>query len=62
MFKMSIRNKLMVLLLTVTVIPITTSIIITNIYIKNSVTDESIRENMNLLSLGKSNIMNYMHY
>ncbi|HTG71605.1 MAG TPA: HAMP domain-containing protein, partial [Candidatus Udaeobacter sp.] len=60
MFKMSIRNKLMVLLLTVTIIPITTSIIITNVYIKNSVTDESIRENMNLLSLGKGNIMNYM--
>ncbi|MGM0883488.1 MAG: cache domain-containing sensor histidine kinase [Bacillota bacterium] len=60
MFKTSIRNKLMVLLLTVTVIPIITSIIITNLYTKTSVTDESIRENMNLLSLGKSNMMNYM--
>lgn len=61
MFRTSIRNKLMGLLMAATVIPIATSIVFSYSYTKNSVTKESIRENANLLALGKSNVLNYMN-
>lgn len=60
MFETSIRRKLMLLLLAVTVIPITISMLLSNNYIKNKVTEKSILENQNLLSLGKNNIISYM--
>ncbi|WP_238327532.1 cache domain-containing sensor histidine kinase [Paenibacillus gorillae] len=60
MFATSIRRKLMALLLAVTVIPITISMIISNFYIKNQVTEQAIHENQKLLSLGKNNISGYM--
>jgi two-component system sensor histidine kinase YesM len=60
MFKTSIRNKLMGLLFAATIIPIATSIIISYVYTKSSVTEETIRRNSSLLALGKSNIENYM--
>lgn len=60
MFKTSIRNKLMGLLLAATIIPIATSIFMSYVYTKKTVTEESIGRNLNLISLGKSNIENYM--
>lgn len=50
----------MALLLAVTVIPITISMIVSNYYIKNQVTEQAIYENQKLLSLGKNNIGSYM--
>ncbi|MUT66940.1 sensor histidine kinase [Paenibacillus sp. NEAU-GSW1] len=50
----------MALLLAVTVIPITISMILSNHYIKNQVTEQAIHENQKLLSLGKNNISRYM--
>ncbi|GIQ68902.1 sensor histidine kinase [Xylanibacillus composti] len=59
MFRTSIRKKLMALLLAATIIPIATSMLVSDWYIKRSVTQKSISENANLLSLGTSNILNY---
>ncbi|ACT00679.1 cache domain-containing sensor histidine kinase [Paenibacillus sp. JDR-2] len=59
-FATSINRKLMALLLAVTIIPITVSMIISNYYIKDKVTQQSIHENQNLLALGKNNILGYM--
>ncbi|MEX2462503.1 MAG: sensor histidine kinase [Paenibacillaceae bacterium] len=60
MFKTSIRNKLMGLLFVATIVPIVTSMVISYLYTKSSVTEETIRRNSSLLALGKSNIENYM--
>lgn len=60
MFRTSIRNKLMGLLLAATIIPIVTSIVFSYWYTKDSVTEESLRENANLLALGKNNVQSYM--
>lgn len=59
MFRTSIRKKLMALLLAATIIPIATSMLVSDWYIKRTVTQKSISENANLLSLGTSNILNY---
>ncbi|WP_100406312.1 sensor histidine kinase [Bacillus solitudinis] len=56
MIKKSIRNKLIVLLLLITVIPFGSSIVITYIYTKDSLNDKAIQENLNLLYQGKVNI------
>ncbi|MFF2481496.1 sensor histidine kinase [Paenibacillus sp. NPDC058071] len=61
MFASSIRKKLTALLLAVTVIPIIISMLISNNYIKNKVTEQSIHENQKLLSLGKNNVISYMN-
>ncbi|MFX3633888.1 MAG: sensor histidine kinase [Candidatus Pristimantibacillus sp.] len=60
MFQKSIRGKLMTLLLAVTIIPIIISMIISNNYIKNKVTEQSTYENQKLLSLGKNSLSSYM--
>ncbi|WP_332696043.1 sensor histidine kinase [Halalkalibacter lacteus] len=60
MFKRSIRNKLIVLLLLITIIPFGSSIIVTYLYTKESLKDQSIQENVNLLYQGKVNIDNYL--
>lgn len=59
--KKSIRAKLTVLLLAATIIPMALSMIISDFYIKNQVTDKSILENRSLLQVGKNNILNYMN-
>jgi two-component system sensor histidine kinase YesM len=61
MFRTSIRNKLMGLLLAATIIPILISMFVSDRYIKHAVTDKSILENRAMLSLGKDNILNYMN-
>ncbi|HEY0828634.1 MAG TPA: sensor histidine kinase [Bacilli bacterium] len=58
--KSSIRNKLIVLLLCATIIPISTSVIISYFFTKQSVQSEMIRSNSDLLFQGKTNINNYL--
>lgn len=60
MFQKSIRGKLMTLLLAVTIIPIIISMLISNNYIKNKVTEQTTYENQKLLSLGKNSLSSYM--
>ncbi|GGM24218.1 histidine kinase [Paraliobacillus quinghaiensis] len=60
MFKTNIRNKLIVLLLVITIIPFGLSIFVTFIFTKDSLKEQSIQENVNLLYQGKINIQTYM--
>ncbi|MBS4210093.1 sensor histidine kinase [Bacillus sp. FJAT-50079] len=60
MIRTSIRNKLIVLLLFITIIPFGTSIIISYIHTKESLKDQVIKENSNLLYQGKVNMEGYM--
>lgn len=57
--KKSIRNKLVILLLAATIIPIVTSMLITYQYTKQYVKKRNVVENTNLISQGKRNIMFY---
>ncbi|KKI91540.1 histidine kinase [Bacillus sp. SA1-12] len=60
MVKTSIRKKLIVLLLLITIVPFGTSIVITYLYTKESLKDEFIKENVNLLYQGKLNLEAYI--
>ncbi|WP_175638630.1 sensor histidine kinase [Metabacillus schmidteae] len=60
MKKTSIRNKLIVLLLLITIVPFGTSIVITYFYTKESLKDEFVNENVNLLYQGRLNIEGYI--
>jgi len=60
-FRMNrLRNKLIAFLLVSIVLPISTSILITYQYTKESIKSDYIRENSNLLRQGAINILNYM--
>lgn len=61
MFKSSIRNKLIVLLLLTTIVPFGTSIIITYFHTKESLKNQVVQENSNLLYQGKVNLENYIN-
>ncbi|MGM0878027.1 MAG: sensor histidine kinase [Bacillota bacterium] len=60
MFKTSIRNKLIILLLLITIVPFGTSIVITYLYTKESLKDQFVQENVNLLYQGKVNLEGYV--
>jgi two-component system, sensor histidine kinase YesM len=60
LFKTSIRNKLIVLLLLITIVPFGTSIVITYLYTKESLKDQFVEENVNLLYQGKLNLEGYI--
>ncbi|TYS69806.1 sensor histidine kinase [Sutcliffiella horikoshii] len=60
MFKKSIRNKLIALLLIITILPFGTSIIITYYQTKEAFKDLVVQENSNLLYQGKINLENYL--
>ncbi|MRX73885.1 HAMP domain-containing protein [Bacillus lacus] len=60
MLKTSIRNKLIVLLLLITIIPFGSSIVITYFYTKDSLQEQVVQENVNLLYQGKVNLRGYM--
>jgi two-component system, sensor histidine kinase YesM len=60
MFKNNIRNKLILLLLLVTILPFGSSIILTYMYTKESLKNQAIQENINLLYQGKSNFQTYL--
>ncbi|WP_078552899.1 sensor histidine kinase [Bacillus alkalicellulosilyticus] len=56
----SIRSKLITLLLLITIIPFGTSIIVTYFYTTQSLKEQAIDENLNLLYQGKVNIETYI--
>ena len=58
--KGSIRNKLILFMLTATIIPIAASILVTYSYNKETVKKNSIHENSNLIFQGKTNLMHYL--
>ena len=60
MFRKSIRNKLIALLLIITILPFGTSIIITYYQTKEAFKDLVVQENSNLLYQGKINLQNYL--
>ncbi|MCR8633370.1 cache domain-containing sensor histidine kinase [Paenibacillus radicis (ex Xue et al. 2023)] len=60
MIRNSFRNKLIVFLLAATIMPISTSIVITYYFTKQAVSNETIQSNSNLIYQGKTNIMNYL--
>lgn len=61
MFKSSIRNKLILLLLVTIIVPFVTSIIFTYLHTKESLKDQLVQENSNLLYQGKVNLENYIN-
>ncbi len=58
--KGSIRNKLILFMLTATIIPIAASILVTYSYNKETVKKNTIHENSNLIFQGKTNLMHYL--
>ncbi|TDG00510.1 cache domain-containing sensor histidine kinase [Paenibacillus piri] len=60
MIRNSIRNKLIIFLLAATIIPISTSIVITYYFTKQSVSSETVLSNSNLIYQGKTNMLNYL--
>ncbi|WP_264736697.1 sensor histidine kinase [Cytobacillus firmus] len=61
MFKKSIRNKLIVLLMVATIVPFGVSIVITYYHTAESLKDQAIKENSNLLYQGKVNLESYIN-
>ncbi|BCB02795.1 sensor histidine kinase [Bacillus sp. KH172YL63] len=61
MFKKSIRNKLIVLLMITTIVPFGSSIIITYLYTKDSMEEQVVKESSNLLYQGKVNLESYIN-
>lgn len=61
MVKGSIRNKLILFLLLSIIIPISLSIFITYSYTKESMKEQYIKENSNLIHMSAINIMDYMN-
>lgn len=61
-FRNTIRNKLMLLLLLATILPIAMSIVISYNSTKKSISEETIKKNARLLSLGSANLQNYINH
>ncbi|MDQ0896751.1 histidine kinase [Paenibacillus sp. V4I7] len=61
MFRHSIRNKLILFLLIATLVPFTTSIVVSYIFTKEKVTEDTITNNSALLSQAKMNLLNYLN-
>lgn len=61
LFRNTIRNKLMLLLLIATILPIATSMVISYNSTKASISEEAYEKNTRLLSLAKTNMLNYMN-
>ncbi|WP_182301655.1 cache domain-containing sensor histidine kinase [Cohnella cholangitidis] len=60
LFRNTIRNKLMLLLLIATILPIATSMVISYNSTKRSISEEAYEKNARILSLGKANLQSYM--
>jgi two-component system sensor histidine kinase YesM len=60
MIKNSIRNKLILFLLTATMLPIAASLAITYLFTKATVSEEAVQMNTRLLSQGKTNLTHYL--
>ncbi|QOY38216.1 sensor histidine kinase [Anaerobacillus isosaccharinicus] len=61
MIKRSIRNKLILLLLVVTIVPFSSAILITYYHTKDILQKQSVQETSNLLYQGKYNLENYIN-
>lgn len=61
MFRNSIRTRLMALVLLATVIPAGISVTFSYIYTKQSVTEQSVKQNTKLLTLGEANLGSYFN-
>lgn len=61
MFRSSIRNKLIILLMVTTIIPFGSSILITYFHTKESLKNQVVEENRNLLYQGKVNLESYIN-
>jgi two-component system sensor histidine kinase YesM len=61
MYRNSLRNKLVIFLLCAIIIPITTSIILTYNYTKETVRKDYIRDNTTLLYQGNMNFLNFLN-
>lgn len=59
MFRNSIRTRLMALVLLASVIPSGISVTFSYLYTKQSVTEQSVRQNTKLLTLGEANLSSY---
>lgn len=59
MFRNSIRTRLMALVLLASVIPSGISVTFSYLYTKQSVTEQSVKQNTKLLTLGETNLSNY---
>ncbi|WNS42923.1 sensor histidine kinase [Paenibacillus sp. MMS20-IR301] len=59
MFKNSIRTRLMALVLLASVIPSGISVTFSYLYTKKSVTEQSVKQNTKLLTLGEANLSSY---
>ncbi|RJX37223.1 sensor histidine kinase [Paenibacillus pinisoli] len=57
----SIRRKLIAFMLAVTIIPLTLSLVITLVYTKESIKEQSMGENARLIFQGKTNLVNYLN-
>ncbi|WP_159882519.1 sensor histidine kinase [Paenibacillus puerhi] len=60
MIRNSIRNKLILFLLAATLLPLSTSIIVTYLVTERQVIKETIQTNSNLIYQGKTNLVNYL--
>src|SRR5690554_6551513 len=60
-YRNSLRNKLIVFLLLAIIVPISSSIIITYNYTKESVKKDYIQENTTLIHQGSINLLNYLN-
>ncbi|WP_239617237.1 cache domain-containing sensor histidine kinase [Cohnella mopanensis] len=60
LFRNTIRNKLMLLLLIATILPIATSMVISYNSTKRSISEEAYEKNARVLSLGRANLQSYM--
>lgn len=60
MFTGSLRNKLMLLMLIATVVPLATSILITHLFTQERLSEKAVKDNSNLLYQGKTNLVNYL--
>ncbi|MBP1993447.1 cache domain-containing sensor histidine kinase [Paenibacillus eucommiae] len=61
MIRNSIRNKLIIFLLIATLIPIVTSMVVTYLFTKEKVTEETIKNNSSLIVQGKNNLITYLN-
>ncbi|NOU99975.1 cache domain-containing sensor histidine kinase [Paenibacillus planticolens] len=61
MFRHSIRNKLILFLLIATLVPFITSIVVSYLFTKGKVTEDTITNNSALISQAKLNILNYLN-
>jgi two-component system sensor histidine kinase YesM len=61
LFRHSIRNKLILFLLIATLVPFTTSIVVSYIFTKDKVTEDTITNNSALISQAKMNLLNYLN-